>query len=467
MDSIRSVLFLGDSITADGRYVKFLQRYFEEYARQEMVLMGGGLSSETLSGLSEATHPFPRPVLFSRLEGEIAAHPAQAVCFYYGVNDGIYHPFDQGRFEAYQAGVRRLIQRLKQSYSRVYALTPGVFEAKSAQNLQPFGAADYAYDMPYEDYDQVMERYANFIRSLGPSDGVDGVVDVRAPLKQAMEQGVTLTPDGIHPGDFGHFLIARAILKAMFNITLTRPLPFIPSPMTYDPYPGVPGQVRTGYVRGREITAAVPESPAPGRPWVWRAEFLGAFDAVDRALLKRGWHIGYINLSDMYGCPEAVGLMHEFYRHMTGVLSLGTRPVLFGFSRGGLYAVNYALAHPDCVGMVYLDAPVMDMNDWPKSDAALWAECLKCHGAQSGEALAQPVDRAQALAQTGIPVLMILGLADRLVHAELNGLRFAARFARAGGRIKLIAKPECGHHPHSIDPPDEAVEWILGHRIKA
>lgn len=73
--------FLGDSITADGRYVKFLQRYFEEYARQEMVLMGGGLSSETLSGLSEATHPFPRPVLFSRLEGEIAAHPAQAVAF--------------------------------------------------------------------------------------------------------------------------------------------------------------------------------------------------------------------------------------------------------------------------------------------------------------------------------------------------------------------------------------------------
>ena len=67
MDSIRSVLFLGDSITADGRYVKFLQRYFEEYARQEMVLMGGGLSSETLSGLSEATHPFPRPVLFLSL----------------------------------------------------------------------------------------------------------------------------------------------------------------------------------------------------------------------------------------------------------------------------------------------------------------------------------------------------------------------------------------------------------------
>lgn len=81
---------------------------------------------------------------------------------------------------------------------------------------------------------------------------------------------------------------------------------------------------------------------------------------------------------------------------------------------------------------MYLDAPVMDMNDWPKSDAALWAECLNATGAQSGEVLGPAGDQAHALAQTGIPVLMILGLADRLVHAELNGLKFAARFARAG-----------------------------------
>ena len=218
MAPIHSVLFLGDSITADGRYVRILQRYFAECAREEKQLIGAGLSSETLSGLSEATHPFPRPCLFDRLEQEIASHPAQAACFYYGVNDGIYHPFDPERFARYQAGVRRLIDRLKNSYAQVYAITPGVFEAACAQNLQPREAPDFAYNMPFQDYDQVMARYADFIRTLDPEDGITGVIDVRSPLLAAMKRGIVLTPDGIHPGDYGHALIARTLLEALFQL---------------------------------------------------------------------------------------------------------------------------------------------------------------------------------------------------------------------------------------------------------
>ena len=37
--------------------------------------------------------------------------------------------------------------------------------------------------------------------------------------------------------------------------------------------------------KGKEATVIVPENPNGN--WVWRAEFLGAFDYADQALLKK------------------------------------------------------------------------------------------------------------------------------------------------------------------------------------
>ena len=38
---------------------------------------------------------------------------------------------------------------------------------------------------------------------------------------------------------------------------------------------------------GHECILIVPKEAHPGNPWVWRAEFFGAFDYADRALRKR------------------------------------------------------------------------------------------------------------------------------------------------------------------------------------
>lgn len=114
-------------------------------------------------------------------------------------------------------------------------------------------------------------------------------------------------------------------------------------------------------VDGRESLIVCPEHPLDGNPWVWRAEFFSAFDWVDRALLERGWHIAYHKVSDMYGNPESVGMLHDFYLTVTEEFALSRRPAIFGFSRGALYAVNYAAAYPDECGILYLDAPVTDV----------------------------------------------------------------------------------------------------------
>lgn len=94
---------------------------------------------------------------------------------------------------------------------------------------------------------------------------------------------------------------------------------------------------------GHECILVMPKEVHPGKPWVWRAEFFGAFDYADRALLEKGWHIAYMMISDMYGCPESISLMEMFYQYITEEEGLNKKADLFGFSRGGLYSVNYTV----------------------------------------------------------------------------------------------------------------------------
>jgi pimeloyl-ACP methyl ester carboxylesterase len=82
---------------------------------------------------------------------------------------------------------------------------------------------------------------------------------------------------------------------------------------------------------------------------VWRVEFFDAFAQVDMAMLNLGWHLAYNKVSDMYGCPYVVELMHDFQTLVEDMFSLSRRAVLFGFSRGGLYAFNYAAQYPEKV----------------------------------------------------------------------------------------------------------------------
>ena len=118
--------------------------------------------------------------------------------------------------------------------------------------------------------------------------------------------------------------------------------------------------------QGREVIVVCPKQRAAGNPWVWRAEFFGAFDTVDVEMLNRGWHVVYYQVSNMYGCPEAISLMKTFHDFVTVAYGLSQKADIFGFSRGGLYAVNYALRYPQEVSTLYLDAPVVDLMQWPR-----------------------------------------------------------------------------------------------------
>ena len=69
-----------------------------------------------MSGLSEAGHAggkFPRPDIHERLDRVLATVKPDLVFACYGMNCGIYLPLDDKRFAAYQAGIRKLREKVE------------------------------------------------------------------------------------------------------------------------------------------------------------------------------------------------------------------------------------------------------------------------------------------------------------------------------------------------------------------
>ena len=124
---------------------------------------------------------------------------------------------------------------------------------------------------------------------------------------------------------------------------------------------------------GYQATVVLPDEPR-GK-WIWKTEFFDAFDAAERELLARGYARVYLKISDLYGSPRAARLMHGFHRALLSRYPfLDEKAILFGFSRGGLYAFRYALFYPEAVERIYFDAPVLDLSSWPKAGSVGFTE---------------------------------------------------------------------------------------------
>lgn len=240
--------------------------------------------------------------------------------------------------------------------------------------------------------------------------------------------------------------------------------------------PTLPPRLWYGYPRldfvvdGRVGILVQPRQPAAGRPWIWRTEFFGHEPQADVALLRHGFHVGYLDVQDMYGAPAALDHMDAFYEAVTGRHGLAAAVALEGFSRGGLFAFNWAARHPDRVACVYADAPVADFRNWPAGRGRGpgspddWRRCLAAYGLTEAEALAwpgNPVDNLGPLAAADIPLLHVCGEADEAVVCDANTGEIERRYRGLGGSITVLRKPFGRHHPHSLRNPEPIVRFVL------
>ncbi len=210
-------------------------------------------------------------------------------------------------------------------------------------------------------------------------------------------------------------------------------------------------------LNGYTATVLIPEN-FNGK-WLWKTEFFYAFDKVEQALYNDGYARVYYAISDKYGSPDAVRLMYEFYKEMIKRYEVDKKAYLLGFSRGGLYAFNFALAHPECVEKVHLDAPVLDLRSWPRTEAEynelyLHEQVMQEYGFESEEEFlnydAYPVGKLKEYFALNIPTLLVAGDSDQTVAFEENA-GVMLDYCKANNiPLTYYIKVNMDHHPHSF-----------------
>lgn len=264
----RRILFLGDSITAAGQYVAFFDAWL---ATQKLsappVLVNCGLPSETVSGLSEEGHAggkFPRPDLAERLTRVLEIAKPDLVFACYGINCGIYEPFDESRFARYQQGYRDLKAAVEKRGAKFVVITPPFYDDLRA----PKGFS----------YNAVLDRYADWL--LGQRKSGWTVVDLHGPMtaevgrRRADQADFTFQPDGVHPNEAGHWFVASRLIGWCGDEESARAgspqemlrergapeslLPLVRQRMSVlrDAYVGAAGHQRPGVAKGLPIAEA-------------------------------------------------------------------------------------------------------------------------------------------------------------------------------------------------------------------
>ena len=202
----KKILFLGDSITQGGGYVVNFESWLvSKFPDRRYTVINAGVSSETISGLSEKGHAggrFPRPCVFERLERVLAKTNPDLIIACYGMNCGIYLPLDKGRSDRYKNGILRLRAAAKQYGAEVVHVTPPIFDNHGKGGF---------------DYDSVLSDYAKWIVSQKEKGWY--VADLHSEMRKKVDAGKVKDPkftvqrDRVHPNGAGHWMMAQSLIS--------------------------------------------------------------------------------------------------------------------------------------------------------------------------------------------------------------------------------------------------------------
>src|SRR5690348_6368949 len=153
LENVHRIVFLGDSITYAGHYVEDIEAYYVTcFPDHHFEFLNLGLPSETVSGLSEPGHAggkFPRPDLHWRLNRVLEKARPDLVFACYGMNDGIYLPFSDERFQKFKDGMEWLHEQVVAPGAKLIHVTPPTFDGVTARALKK-SRGKPASSPPYE-----------------------------------------------------------------------------------------------------------------------------------------------------------------------------------------------------------------------------------------------------------------------------------------------------------------------------
>ena len=199
------------------------------------------------------------------------------------------------------------------------------------------------------------------------------------------------------------------------------------------------------------MTIVLPKKPAPGKPWVFRAQRIWRqAEPVDLALLARGFTIVAAPVTAQAG--PLTEQWDEVYRQLTA-LGYSSQPVLEGAGTAAGEAVYWALANPGKLSCLYSENPILRSlhTPAPLSDSLellvkRGVPLVQVHGALPANIT--PIADSIVASQTIMPPLFSLPFRSRAQNPFITDLYTADPSAHVWKDGRLYVYPS-----HDIAPP--------------
>jgi pimeloyl-ACP methyl ester carboxylesterase len=183
------------------------------------------------------------------------------------------------------------------------------------------------------------------------------------------------------------------------------------------------------------VTVIAPNKPAPGNPWVFRADrVLGRDATVEQALLAKGYYIVIPPITAQSGPVRKD--WDKIYTTLTAK-GLSKKPVMMGTGAYGGEAYEWSIYNPDKVSCIYVDNVAMRTLMEKKA----------------------PIDTLAPLAKAGIKTLHISGAADPWLATDTRVAE--QKYKALGGSMTVITIPGEGHFPRVPRDPSQIVAFII------
>lgn len=202
---------------------------------------------------------------------------------------------------------------------------------------------------------------------------------------------------------------------------------------------------------------------AESTPWTWTMQWAESFVPRTPALhlLRQGWHHVTIDTFSHRMDEQGIAISQAYYNFLTSILGFNKRACLIGMSWGGFFSTRYAISNPKSVAAIYYDCPLLTFENFNEGTRESILKAIGPWAENAPETWIDdprmPLNMAEQLAKTEIPIYLVYGGADRVVPPENNCEAFIPRYEAAGGKLIVNKRNLFGHHPHGIEESDQTL----------
>ena len=205
-----TVVFYGDSITAQRLYTKHVEEFvLTRYPALHVHFVNAGVPGDTVQGGYAGT-------MAERVQRDVAPLQPAMITVMLGMNDGGWGQGSPQIDATFQTGYRALLDALHKA-------APGA--ALTLICPTPYDEITHGTEFP--SYSRVIDNFSDDISAMGAELQTSGdrtvmLADFHHPLTVALERAKTqfpalaplIVPDRIHPAETGHWIMAAALMSA-------------------------------------------------------------------------------------------------------------------------------------------------------------------------------------------------------------------------------------------------------------